>query len=267
VAAAAKDLAQNKGKALVMVGENQPAAVHALALAINVALGALDGGAMSLTTGAPFGELGIEALTEALSGGSVDTLFVLDGNPVYSAPGKLGFAAAMAKAKTVVHVGVLPDETAAKATWHLPSAHFLEAWGDAAAWSGAASIIQPLILPLHGARATISLIAQVAGEPNLNDKALVEATWRGEGRPSGGGGGRAGRGPDRRGPGQGRGEGPVADGAGAGDAARAPQGRSAEQRVLADGAARQHVQAVLGQRHPDGAEPGQRARDQEPRRP
>ncbi len=183
VAAAAKDLVQNKGKSLVMVGENQPAAVHALALAINVALGALDGGAMSLSTGAPASELGIEALSEALGSGSVDTLFVLDGNPVYSAPGKLGFAAAMAKAKTVVHVGVLPDETSAKATWHLPSAHFLEAWGDAASFSGVASIIQPLILPLHGSRPTISLIAQLAGEANQNDKALVEATWRGEGHP------------------------------------------------------------------------------------
>ncbi len=39
VAVLAKDLAANKGSRVMFVGERQPAAVHALAFAINVALG------------------------------------------------------------------------------------------------------------------------------------------------------------------------------------------------------------------------------------
>jgi MoCo/4Fe-4S cofactor protein with predicted Tat translocation signal len=179
----AKELAANRGRALVMVGENQPAAVHALALAINVALGALESSALTLTTGAPLSGLGLEALTAQLNAGAVDTLLVLDANPVYTAGGALDFAAALGKAKTVVHVGVMPDETAAKAGWHLPGAHFLESWGDAQAYSGVASIIQPIILPIHGARAGISVLAQLLGEINTTDKALVEGTWRAEGQP------------------------------------------------------------------------------------
>ncbi|MFO0723070.1 MAG: Fe-S cluster-containing hydrogenase [Myxococcota bacterium] len=183
VEALAKDLAENKGKALILAGENQPAAVHALALAINVALGALDEGALSLSSGAPASSQGIEALTAALNGGAVDTLLVLEGNPVYTAPGALGFGAAIGKAKTVIHVGVLAEETGAKASWHLPAAHFLESWGDAVAWNGTASIVQPLILPLFDSRPVISVLAALLGKSNVVDRALVEATWRGEGRP------------------------------------------------------------------------------------
>ncbi len=180
VEVAAKDLAANRGKALVMVGETQPPAVHALGLAINVALGALEGGAMSLSTGRPRSTDDIAALARALDGGQVDTLLVLDVNPLYTAPGAVRFADAMAKAKTVVHVGVLPEETGLAATWHLPGAHFLESWGDAEAWDGTASIVQPLIHPIHGARPHITVLAQLAGITGT-DKALVEATWRGEG--------------------------------------------------------------------------------------
>ncbi len=79
-----------------------------------------------------------------------------------------------------MHAGVLPEETGAKATWHLPSAHFLEAWGDARAWDGTASLVQPIILPLHGGRAGISLLAQMVGEADTSDKKLVEATWVGK---------------------------------------------------------------------------------------
>ena len=62
----------------------------------------------------------------------------------------LKFADALKKAKVSIHVGVMPEETAYVSNWHLPSTHFLEAWGDARAWDGTASIVQPLIQPLHG---------------------------------------------------------------------------------------------------------------------
>jgi len=120
---------------------------------------------------------------KSLTAGEVETLVIIDSNPVYTAPGGLKFSEALAKAKTVVHAGLFAEETGAKATWHLPLAHFLESWGDATAWNGAASLMQPIILPLFGGRPAISVLAQVAQETELGDRKLVEATWQGAGKP------------------------------------------------------------------------------------
>lgn len=184
VAALAKDLAAHKGQAVVLVGDRQAPALHALGYALNVALGA-SGTAMTVTQGEPYagGLESLSALVKSLNAGEVETLVIVDSNPVYTAPGGLKFAEALAKAKTVVHAGLFAEETGAKATWHLPLAHFLESWGDAAAWDGTASLMQPLILPLFGGRPAISVLAQVAQETVLGDRKLVEATWQGAGKP------------------------------------------------------------------------------------
>lgn len=182
VAGLAKDLAAHRGEAVVIVGERQPAAVHALAYALNVALGAM-GGAMTVLQGVAVARSSVyeslAALTTSLNAGEVDTLVIIEANPLYTAPGALKFGEALAKAKTVVHAGLFAEETGAKAAWHLPLAHFLESWGDARAFDGTVSVIQPLILPIFGARAVTSVLAQVAGETELGDKALLEATWKG----------------------------------------------------------------------------------------
>ena len=66
-----------------------------------------------------------------MTGGQVSTLVILGGNPAYTAPADLQFAAALAKVANSIHLGADDDETAAAAKWHLPEAHYLEAWGDA----------------------------------------------------------------------------------------------------------------------------------------
>jgi molybdopterin-containing oxidoreductase family iron-sulfur binding subunit len=186
ISALAADLAKNKGASLVVVGERQPAAVHALACAINSALGAVDAGLMTVSA-APNAQprtsmvASLASLAKALTDGQVQTLLVIEANPLYTAPGALKFADAIGRAKTVVHAGVLPEETGAKATWHVPLAHFLESWGDARAWDGTAAIVQPLVMPLFDARPAQSLLAQVFGMAETNDKKLVGETWRGAG--------------------------------------------------------------------------------------
>ncbi len=183
ITALAKDLAAHKGQAVVLVGDRQAPAVHALGYALNVALGAL-GEAMTTTQGDVYagGFDSLAALTQSLSAGQVDTLVIIESNPVYTAPGALKFGEALAKAKTVVHAGLFAEETGAKATWHLPLAHFLESWGDAQAWDGTASVMQPIILPLFGGRPVVSLLAQLAMETETGDKKVVEATWQGPGK-------------------------------------------------------------------------------------
>lgn len=185
IEALTKDLGAHNGAAVVLVGERQPAAVHALAYAVNAALGALGSGLMKVSKAGTEARTShmeqLAALVTALNGGQVQTLVIFAANPVYTAPGAADFAAALAKAQTSIHVGVLPEETGAKTTWHLPAAHFLEAWGDARAWDGTVSLVQPLILPLWNARAEISVLAQLLGEAKTVDRDLVEATHRGSG--------------------------------------------------------------------------------------
>ena len=181
VAAVAKDLAANRGGAAIIVGERQPAAVHALAAALNVALGAGETQLQTVTTveGAqPRESLGtsVQALAKDLGAGGIDTVVILDVNLAYSAPGSLKLGDALKGAKHVIHAGLMGDETAKHSTWHLPLAHFLESWGDARAFDGTPSIMQPLILPIFGARSEVSFLGGiVAGE--TDDKKLVEATW------------------------------------------------------------------------------------------
>jgi molybdopterin-containing oxidoreductase family iron-sulfur binding subunit len=184
VSTLAKDLLANRGASTIFVGEHQPAAVHAMAYAINAALGG--GMTVSLQAGAAprvgqFEQL--SSLVKSLNEGAIETLMMFEVNPVYTAPGSLKFAEALAKAKTSIHFGLFAEETGSRASWHAPLAHFLESWGDAEAWDGTVSVVQPIILPLFGGRPLTSALASIAGETELSDKKLVEATWRVPGAP------------------------------------------------------------------------------------
>jgi molybdopterin-containing oxidoreductase family iron-sulfur binding subunit len=183
----AKDLKAAGGFSTLFVGERQPVAVHALAHAIDARLGNVGpivtvSFAASVDGANPVARVGmheqLDALVKSL-GTEVTTVVTFDGNPLYTAPGELKLADALAKV-TFVHCGVLPEESGVKAAWHVPSAHFLESWGDARAWDGTASIVQPIILPIHGARPSLSILAAMVGEPETNDRKLVEQTWLGK---------------------------------------------------------------------------------------
>ena len=158
--ALAKDLAAARGKSLVVAGHRQPAVVHALVFAINAALGNLG---RSVSYVAPADKAlpsrkSLAQLAEKMRAGEVKTLVLVGGNPAFNAPADLHFTAALKKVENVIQMASHVDETAAFATWHLPQAHFLEAWGDARATDGTVSVIQPLILPLFGAHSEVELL-------------------------------------------------------------------------------------------------------------
>ena len=46
--------------------------------------------------------------------------------------------------------------------WFLPARHYLEAWGDARAYDGTASLVQPLVAPLFGGTAETDVLAAFA---------------------------------------------------------------------------------------------------------
>jgi molybdopterin-containing oxidoreductase family iron-sulfur binding subunit len=181
--AVAADLRGHRGAALVIAGQGQPPAVHALAHAMNEALGAV-GKTVRYLEPVEFAAPGTLAeLAADMHAGKVDMLMILGGNPVYDAPADLEFARAMDKVRLRVRLGLYEDETSLLSHWHLPEAHFLETWGDARAHDGTVAIIQPLIEPLYAGRPAIEVLAMMLGQSTPAAYDLVRnrwrATWRG----------------------------------------------------------------------------------------
>ncbi len=187
VDAIADDLAANKGKSILIAGPQQPASVHALVFLLNKALG-------NITNTLTIREINfskdlliqksslnsIVDLSELLQKGQVETLVILGGNPVYTAPSNLNFEEKMAKAKTTIHLTLYKNETTEKATLGIPRKHYLESWGDAKAIDGTQSIVQPLIEPIYPSKSDAELMSQLIGAPST-DFELVQNTWKSKG--------------------------------------------------------------------------------------
>jgi molybdopterin-containing oxidoreductase family iron-sulfur binding subunit len=180
VDALAKDLLANRGKGLIVAGDRQPAAVHAAVCALNTHLGNT-GKTVSYyeTKDAALPSVGsLASLVAAMNAGTIKTLVVLGGNPVFDAPVDLDFSSALAKVPQSIALGQTVDETSVKATWHVPRAHYLESWGDARAVGGTLSVVQPLILPLFGGRTSVEVLGlMVAGQERLGYD-IVRETWQ-----------------------------------------------------------------------------------------
>ncbi|MCC7377595.1 MAG: TAT-variant-translocated molybdopterin oxidoreductase [Verrucomicrobiales bacterium] len=172
----AADLKANAGKAVVLPGYSQPLAVHALAHAINEALGAFGKTVELRDIGATAGGT-LTELAEALKAGSVETLVMLGSNPVYDGPADLQWAETQRRAKTVVRLGFYEDETSAKSDWHFPAAHYLESWGDARSSDGTLVAVQPLIEPLFGGLTELEVLARLAGAAQTKPYEIVRSTF------------------------------------------------------------------------------------------
>ena len=181
--ALAKDLASRKGKSLIVAGGSQPPYVHALALAMNQALGNIGTTVEVIepVEAEPVDQMASLAdLVKSAMAGTVDMLLILGGNPAYTTPADSGFAAALGKIGYKAHLGLYEDETTALCDWHLPETHEFEAWGDVRAFDGTVTIQQPLIAPLFGetARSSTELIAALLKGPSRDSYEIVQETWR-----------------------------------------------------------------------------------------
>ncbi|UQA54570.1 TAT-variant-translocated molybdopterin oxidoreductase [Polyangium aurulentum] len=181
ISAIARDLRRAGPAGLVVVGDRQPPSVHALGYLINAALGAL--GTTIWTTEPVHYDAGgaaqdLAGLVGDMRAGRVDTLVILESNPVYTAPADLDFEEALRSVPRSFHLGLHADETGTRTTWFVPAAHYLEAWGDARAYDGTASIVQPLIRPLFGGRTPAEILALMLGNPFPSAHALVREHWR-----------------------------------------------------------------------------------------
>jgi molybdopterin-containing oxidoreductase family iron-sulfur binding subunit len=176
-----KDLNAHRGESIVIAGEYQIPRVHALAHAMNQALGntgktvvytdRVEANPMDQTAS-------LAALAADMRAGAVETLLILGGNPVYDAPADLDFVGALQQVKLRAHLGLYANETAEWCHWHLPEAHYLESWSDARAWDGTASIVQPLIAPIYNGKTSHELLNLLLNRTDLSAHDTVRGFWQ-----------------------------------------------------------------------------------------
>ncbi len=175
----ADDLRRAGSRAVVLAGEHQPPEVHAICAAINSAIGAIGTTVTLFDTGEVAEDTDLIALTRDMQAGNVDVLLMLGVNPVYDAPPELNFADALSHVGDSIHVGLHVNETAQASTWHVPQAHYLEAWGDGRTHDGTLSVIQPLIAPLYSdAKSPIEVLNALVTGTTRSGYDLVRETWQ-----------------------------------------------------------------------------------------
>ncbi len=180
-AAVAKDLARVRGRSLVVAGAGQPAAVHALAAALNAALGNVGSTIRFVRPGVLDPDAGaarLRALAKEIEAGQVDTLVVTAWNPLHTAPSELQLRGLFPKVKNTIVHALRDDETVRAATWKIAAAHPLESWGDLRARDGTLSIVQPLLAPLVACTTEAELLAAFVGEGEKGAYRLVKDGWR-----------------------------------------------------------------------------------------
>jgi len=186
-AAIAGELRNHRGSSVVIAGDHQSPAVHALAHAINAALGNV-GKTVIYTDpvhASPVRQTeSLGELVTDMRDGKVDMLVVMGGNPVYDAPADLGFGEALKNSNIAlrIHHGLYQNETSEYCHWHVNDTHDLEAWSDGRAYDGTVSIIQPLIAPLYAGRSGHELVSALSGVSDATGYDLVRAYWQGQHR-------------------------------------------------------------------------------------
>ncbi len=181
IPALVRDLQNHRGTSIVIAGEQQPPAVHALAHAMNDILGNVGKTVdyIAPVEANPVNALqSLKELIADIDAGHVDTLFILGVNPVYNAPVDLQFAKHLLKVKLRIHLSLYEDETAELCHWHVPEAHLLESWGDVRAYDGTLSIIQPLIAPLYDGKSAHEILAVLGGQPGATGHDIVRNYWQ-----------------------------------------------------------------------------------------
>jgi MoCo/4Fe-4S cofactor protein with predicted Tat translocation signal len=183
VNAVLRDLMAHRGSSVVIAGDHQPAAVHALVHGMNQALGNVGKTVVYTPTvnANPINQSdSLKELVSDMYGGKVDMLFILGGNPAYDSPADFGFAEALKKTNIPlrVHLGLYQDETAELCQWHVSETHYLEAWGDTRAYDGTVSLVQPLIAPLYNSKSVYEVVAVLAGQNEASGHDIVQDYWK-----------------------------------------------------------------------------------------
>ncbi|HEV7644545.1 MAG TPA: TAT-variant-translocated molybdopterin oxidoreductase [Pyrinomonadaceae bacterium] len=185
----AKDLLEHKGKSIVIAGDQQSPAVHALAHAMNGALGNVG---QTVTYTDPLHANpevlqmdGLRELVRDIDAGAVKMLVIFGGNPMYNTPADLKLTEERIKKVDLrIQLSQYKDETTDLCHWHICEKHFLEMWSDTRAYDGTVTFVQPLIEPLYGGKSTHEMIQLFAKEKfDEKDADILKTAWSTAGSP------------------------------------------------------------------------------------
>ncbi len=177
----AEELLENRGDAVLSVGRDHSAELHATVAAMNAALG--NAGETVTYLEVPYiddqnNQDAFVGLVDDLNSGDIDTVVLVGTNPAFTAPNDLDFEDALSNAAQVIDLSHYYDETSKLADWHINRAHFLEAWGDGYSYTGTRSIIQPQIEPLYSGISEIEFMDIILNGEQAKGYDLVRETWR-----------------------------------------------------------------------------------------
>src|SRR6185503_1086912 len=176
------DLQQHKGASIVLAGDNQPPFIHALAHAMNNALGNV-GKTVFYTDPLEVEPVehkeSLRQLVSDIDAGIVKLLVIVGGNPVHNTPTDLKFTfERLKKVDLRVHLSEYRDETSELCHWHVPAAHYLESWGDTRSYDGTVTIMQPLIEPLYEGKTAYELLAVFSEKYDRKPYEIVKSYWQ-----------------------------------------------------------------------------------------
>jgi len=182
----ARDLLQHKGASIVLAGREAPPAVHALAHAMNDALGNVGKTVFytePLEANPVHQRQSLQELINDIDGGRVELLVIVGGNPVYNTPADLKLDQnRMFKTKLRVHLSQYRDETSELCHWNIPETHYLEAWSDARAYDGTVTIVQPLIEPLYQNKSAHEVLAVFTAKYDQKPYDIIREYWQTAGK-------------------------------------------------------------------------------------
>jgi molybdopterin-containing oxidoreductase family iron-sulfur binding subunit len=183
IAAIAADMNANRGNVLVVAGSHQPAAVHALAFAMNSRLGSV-GPQSAVSFHRPIAgntapnDASLKSLVDEMNAGRVQTVLIMGRERAYNTPADLKFADALNKVPFRAHIGAYEDETSVLCTWHSSRSALLESWGDVRSLDGTVSLIQPLVRPLYeAAKSSVEVLSALLGNDSASGYEAVRANW------------------------------------------------------------------------------------------
>ena len=183
--AMARDLVAFKGRSLVVAGNQASPMVHALANAMNGALGNIGQTVEFIEPLSPGSDkLQLDQLKELVAdidAGKVKMLVILGGNPAYNTPSdlRLDLKRINEKVPLRIYVGPHDNETANICHWSIPEKHYLESWSDGRGHDGTVSLTQPLISPLYDSH-NITEVIQLFFKENFdkNDLDIMKEFWQ-----------------------------------------------------------------------------------------
>jgi len=174
----AKELVQAKGKGLVVCGSND-VSTQILVNAINAAIGSY-GTTIDLDNPCYLyagNDAEFNGLVAEMNRGEVGAVLFLNSNPVYDAANTKAFTEALAKVPAKISFSDRADETATACDAIAINHNYLESWGDANAYEGYYSIVQPTINPVFNSRQAEESLLTWADAPVKDYYQFVRSNW------------------------------------------------------------------------------------------